>query len=417
MGDNLASSESEWTDSLEETDQDNLDNQRENSENKSPPLCALPISSGAKQKVISAIARVSQSQDNSKIQQRVPRSSKVEPKPKNPLKVTTLQPNPTYKLPVAPKKEVPSSSLEKPPYANNQTPSTSSLTPKATSSTKGSKIPTTSKEIPVVPRKILTRNPAASSAKLTIPKRGQSIGSTKPKEPHDEEPYVPPAGSKPVDPDVSSIGERLRRRKQEIREKACHQEDESSSSDESTTETDKEENSDAPVFRESHSVLPSVPPQLPPKNPITPKETTDQPSTPCIPTMSSSYTDVYVDGACCDNGGIRPRAGIGVWFGPEHPLNVSQRSTGRQTNNASEIEAATTAIKKAKRAGINQLRIKTDSKVLVQGIQEWVPKWQKNDWKTNENKPVKNKSAYERLVKAMKGLDVIYGNTCLVMME
>ncbi|XP_043462384.1 ribonuclease H1-like [Leptopilina heterotoma] len=200
----------------------------------------------------------------------------------------------------------------------------------------------------------------------------------------------------------------MRRRKQEIREKARHQEDESSSSDESTTETDKEENSDAPVFRASHSVFPSVPPQLPPKIPITQKETTDQPSTPCIPPMSSSYTDVYVDGACCDNGGIRPRAGIGVWFGPGHPLNVSQRSTGRQTNNASEIEAATTAIKKAKRAGINQLRIKTDSKVLVQGIQEWVPKWQENDWKTNENKPVKNKSAYERLVKAMKGLDVIW---------
>ncbi|XP_043479875.1 ribonuclease H1-like [Leptopilina heterotoma] len=45
--------------------------------------------------------------------------------------------------------------------------------------------------------------------------------------------------------------------------------------------------------------------------------------------------------------------------------------------------------------------------VLVQGIQEWLPKWQKNDWKTNENKPVKNKSAYERLVRVMKGLDVI----------
>ncbi|XP_043481864.1 ribonuclease H-like [Leptopilina heterotoma] len=93
------------------------------------------------------------------------------------------------------------------------------------------------------------------------------------------------------------------------------------------------------------------------------------------------------NGACGDNGGTRPRAGIGVWFGPDHPLNVSRRYGGRQTNNASEIEAATVAIHQERTAGIRKIRIKTDSKVLVQGIKEWVPKWQKNNWKTNDNHP------------------------------
>ncbi|XP_051162452.1 uncharacterized protein LOC127282324 [Leptopilina boulardi] len=46
--------------------------------------------------------------------------------------------------------------------------------------------------------------------------------------------------------------------------------------------------------------------------------------------------------------------------------------------------------------------------VLVQGITEWVLKWLTNNWKTNDNRPVKNQRAYEKLMSALKHMDVIW---------
>ncbi|XP_037007716.2 ribonuclease H1 isoform X2 [Artibeus jamaicensis] len=46
---------------------------------------------------------------------------------------------------------------------------------------------------------------------------------------------------------------------------------------------------------------------------------------------------VYTDGCCSRNGRRRARAGIGVYWGPGHPLNVSIRLPGRQTNQRAEI--------------------------------------------------------------------------------
>ncbi|XP_043484669.1 ribonuclease H-like [Leptopilina heterotoma] len=181
-------------------------------------------------------------------------------------------------------------------------------------------------------------------------------------------------------------------------------------SDECINRLYSKEDSDPPVFLKDHSAFASV--SISP----TPKQSCATGSNPNVSETSAllfslsnePYTDVYVDGACGDNGGTRPRAGIRVWFGPDHPLNVSRRYGRRQTNNASEIEAATVAIRQARKAGIRKLRIKTNFKVLVQGIKVWVPKWQKNDWKTNDNKPVKNQKAYERLIKALKHADVVW---------
>ena len=40
------------------------------------------------------------------------------------------------------------------------------------------------------------------------------------------------------------------------------------------------------------------------------------------------FTEVYTDGACPNNGKGGARAGVGVWWGAEHPLNYSRRATG-----------------------------------------------------------------------------------------
>ena len=118
------------------------------------------------------------------------------------------------------------------------------------------------------------------------------------------------------------------------------------------------------------------------------------------------YVNVYTDGACSSNGRDNPRAGLGVWFGDNHPMNVSKPLEGRATNNHAEIEAATEAAMQAKRAGITDLKINTDSEFLVSCAKDWIPKWKANGWKTANNEPVINKSELIKMDKALDSLNV-----------
>ena len=67
---------------------------------------------------------------------------------------------------------------------------------------------------------------------------------------------------------------------------------------------------------------------------------------------------------CLDNGKEAARAGVGVWWGPGHRLNKSQRVSGpRETNNVAEIQAICLAITQAVEAKvITRLQINTDSR-------------------------------------------------------
>jgi ribonuclease HI len=44
-----------------------------------------------------------------------------------------------------------------------------------------------------------------------------------------------------------------------------------------------------------------------------------------------------------------------------------------------------------------KVALTTDSRYVMQGIEEWVPKWRANGWKTADKKPVKNQDLWERL--------------------
>ena len=48
---------------------------------------------------------------------------------------------------------------------------------------------------------------------------------------------------------------------------------------------------------------------------------------------------VYTDGACINNGSESAMAGMGIYFGPDDPRNVSQRIDGKQSNNTAELTA------------------------------------------------------------------------------
>jgi len=114
------------------------------------------------------------------------------------------------------------------------------------------------------------------------------------------------------------------------------------------------------------------------------------------------FTQVYTDGACPNNGKGGARAGIGVWWGEGHKLNLAQRVAGdRQTNNVAEIQAATMAISQAMGAGISRLQVHTDSQFLINCVTQWMKKWKTNGWKTATGQDVKNKEDLVELDKLL----------------
>uniref|UniRef100_A0A8C3RLI4 Ribonuclease H1 n=1 Tax=Chelydra serpentina TaxID=8475 RepID=A0A8C3RLI4_CHESE len=115
---------------------------------------------------------------------------------------------------------------------------------------------------------------------------------------------------------------------------------------------------------------------------------------------------VYTDGCCSSNGRRKARAGVGVYWGPGHSLNTSDRLSGRQTNQRAEIHAACKAIEQAKSQNIKKLVIYTDSKFTINGITSWVDNWKSNGWRTSTGKDVINKEDFERLDKLSEGMEI-----------
>lgn len=85
------------------------------------------------------------------------------------------------------------------------------------------------------------------------------------------------------------------------------------------------------------------------------------------------FVEVYTDGACSANGRQGARAGLGVYWGDGHSLNISEPVSGRATNNCGEIQAATQAIKQALENGVTKLAINTDSQFLINSVTKWMP--------------------------------------------
>ncbi|XP_017397469.1 ribonuclease H1 isoform X1 [Cebus imitator] len=138
-----------------------------------------------------------------------------------------------------------------------------------------------------------------------------------------------------------------------------------------------------------------------------------EPAPPVSRDMFSYMGDsvvVYTDGCCSSNGRRRPRAGIGVYWGPGHPLNIGIRLPGRQTNQRAEIHAACKAIEQAKAQNISKLVLYTDSMFTINGvlvgITNWVQGWKKNGWKTSTGKEVINKEDFVALERLTQGMDI-----------
>ncbi|KAJ3606965.1 hypothetical protein NHX12_026481 [Muraenolepis orangiensis] len=117
---------------------------------------------------------------------------------------------------------------------------------------------------------------------------------------------------------------------------------------------------------------------------------------------------VYTDGCCSRNGQKGARAGIGVYWGPNHPLNVADPLGGRQTNQRAEIQAACRALEQAHEHNIKKLVIYTDSKFTINGVTIWVKNWKANGWRLKSGGQVTNKDDFEKLDRLNGQLEVVW---------
>ncbi|XP_063882286.1 ribonuclease H1-like isoform X1 [Scylla paramamosain] len=121
---------------------------------------------------------------------------------------------------------------------------------------------------------------------------------------------------------------------------------------------------------------------------------------------SDGFLIVYTDGACWMNGKQGAKAGMGVFFGQEHPLNVAEPIKGRATNNNAEIQAATCALELARSAGFSKVAVHTDSQFMIDCASSWMKNWKKKGWVKSDGQPVKNKEELMVLDSAMEDLAV-----------
>ena len=106
---------------------------------------------------------------------------------------------------------------------------------------------------------------------------------------------------------------------------------------------------------------------------------------------------LYTDGACKGN------PGPGGWaFVLRHPQSdkMLERfgSESETTNNRMELLAVIEGLKALTKP--SQVEVVSDSKYVLQGLEDWMPKWKRNGWRRKEGnswKPVKNIDLWQEL--------------------
>ncbi|QEP43418.1 ribonuclease HI [Ectothiorhodospiraceae bacterium BW-2] len=108
--------------------------------------------------------------------------------------------------------------------------------------------------------------------------------------------------------------------------------------------------------------------------------------------MSQNRVEIFTDGACRGNPGPGGWGALLRYNGHERELYGAAAET---TNNRMELLAAIQALEALNRPCAVSLT--SDSRYLLQGIQEWLPGWKRRNWRNGAKQPVKNIDLWQRL--------------------
>ncbi len=103
---------------------------------------------------------------------------------------------------------------------------------------------------------------------------------------------------------------------------------------------------------------------------------------------------MYTDGACRGNPGPGGWGVILSYASRQKSLSGFEPET---TNNRMELTAAIEGLRALTRPC--EVDLNTDSKYVLQGINDWIENWKANGWKTATKKPVKNADLWNLLDK------------------
>ncbi|AHK15788.1 ribonuclease HI [Thalassolituus oleivorans] len=102
--------------------------------------------------------------------------------------------------------------------------------------------------------------------------------------------------------------------------------------------------------------------------------------------------ELYTDGACKGNPGPGGWGALLRYGDKEKELCGGESDT---TNNRMELMAVIEGLKALSRSC--EVILTTDSKYVMQGINDWLTGWKRNGWKTAAKKPVKNQDLWQAL--------------------
>lgn len=111
--------------------------------------------------------------------------------------------------------------------------------------------------------------------------------------------------------------------------------------------------------------------------------------------------EIYTDGACRGNPGP---GGWGVLLVAGRHRKELCGGELETTNNRMELTAAIEALNALK--GSQAVVLHTDSKYVMDGIEQWIDNWKKRGWKTAAKKPVKNQDLWVALDEARARHDI-----------
>ena len=112
---------------------------------------------------------------------------------------------------------------------------------------------------------------------------------------------------------------------------------------------------------------------------------------------------IYTDGAC------RGNPGPGGWGAVLEYGKETKKLYGADTlttNNRMELTAVIQALSALKRPC--KIELTSDSKYVLQGIQEWLPNWKQKGWRTSSKKPVMNSDLWQKLDELASAHDITW---------
>lgn len=111
--------------------------------------------------------------------------------------------------------------------------------------------------------------------------------------------------------------------------------------------------------------------------------------------MSDDVVEIFSDGSCLGNPGPGGWGALLRWRGYEKELSGGEPNT---TNNRMELMGAICALNELKKP--SKIILTTDSRYVIQGINEWLAGWVARGWKTANKQPVKNQDLWQALHEA-----------------